>query len=342
MWDRFLRACCFQSVDRTPVWFMRQAGRYMSEYRAIRARRTLIEICKAPELATQVTLQPVQALGVDAAILFADILLPLEPMRASFEFRADDGPLIHSPIGDRAGVDALRIPDPEADLGYVLETVRLVRRELEGKTPLVGFAGAPFTMASYLIEGGKSTSFLRTKRFMHREPAIWASLLEKLVEVVRRYLRAQIGAGAQAVQIFDSWAGALTVYDYAEFVAPYMKVLFDDLKTTGVPVIHFSADNGHLLELQRDTGGSVIGVGWQTPIDVAATRLGKSVAIQGNLDPVALLAPRPILARRVEQILEAVKRPTGYVFNLGHGILPETDPAAVAFVVDRVHSWRTE
>src|SRR5690242_3333312 len=223
MWDRFLRACRREAVDRTPVWFMRQAGRYMAEYRAVRAKHTLLDICKQPELATEVTLQPVRALGVDAAILFADILLPLEPMGAPFEFAAGEGPRFFEPVRDAAAIEKLRVIDPEESLAYVLSAIRMIRKELDGKTPLIGFAGAPFTLASYLIEGGKSSNYAITKRLMYREPALWNALMSKLAEVVRRYLRAQIDAGAQAVQLFDSWVGELSPLDYEEYILPHVQ-----------------------------------------------------------------------------------------------------------------------
>lgn len=337
MWDRFLRACRREPVDRTPVWFMRQAGRYMAEYRAIRAKHTLVEICKQPELATEVTLQPVKALGVDAAILFADILLPLEPMGAPFEFAAGEGPVIHHPVRTAADVDALRSFDPEEGLGYVLQAIRLIRRELDGKTPLIGFAGAPFTLASYLVEGGKSSNYARTKRMMYREPALFHRFMHLLSEVVRRYLRAQVEAGAQVVQLFDSWVGALSPTDYVEFIQPHVRHILSDLEATGVPVIHFGTDTATLLELQRDAGGTVIGVDFRTPIDQAIARLGDGVAVQGNLDPLLLDAPRPLLTARIDDILARVAGRNGHVFNLGHGILPETSPEAAKFVVEYVH-----
>jgi uroporphyrinogen decarboxylase len=337
MWDRFLRACRREPVDATPVWFMRQAGRYMAEYRAIRARRSLLEICKTPELAVEVTLQPLRALGVDAAILFADILLPIEPMGAPFEFAAGEGPIIHEPIRDLAAVERLRVIDPEHDLGFVLQAIRLLRAELDGKTPLIGFAGAPFTLASYLVEGGKSAHFARTKQLMYGAPTMWAALMEKLAEVVRRYLCAQVEAGAQAVQLFDSWVGALAPNDYAEFVAPWVRHVLSGVEQLGVPVIHFGTGTATLLELQKQAGGSVIGVDWRTPLDDARRRLGPGVAVQGNLDPLLLSAPRELLVRRVDEVLERAGVEPGHVFNLGHGILPDTPPDAVKFVVDLVH-----
>jgi uroporphyrinogen decarboxylase len=337
MWDRFLRACRREPVDATPVWFMRQAGRYMAEYRAVRKNHTLLEICRQPELATEVTLQPVRALGVDAAILFADILLPLEPMGAPFEFAAGEGPVIHHPVRDAAAVEKLRLFDPEEGLPHVLSAIRLLRRELEGKTPLIGFAGAPFTLASYLIEGGKSSHYALTKRLMYREPQVWHALMHKLSEVVRRYLRAQINAGAQAVQLFDSWVGALSPADYGQFIQPHVRHILDDVQSAGVPVIHFGTGTACLLELQRDAGGTVIGVDWRTPLDQAIARLGQGVAVQGNLDPLLLDAPRELLATRIDQVLAAARGSAGHVFNLGHGILPETSPDACKFVVDYVH-----
>jgi uroporphyrinogen decarboxylase len=337
MWDRFLRACRRESVDATPVWFMRQAGRYMPEYRKVREKHSLLEICRAPELAVEVTLQPLRAFSVDAAILFADILLPLEPIGASFEFAAGEGPVIHEPIRDRAGVERLRPFDPEEGLPHVLEAIRLLRRELDGKTPLIGFAGAPFTLASYLIEGGKSSHFAKVKRFMYAEPELFGELMGKLAEVVRRYLRAQVNAGAQAIQLFDSWVGCLAPSDYQTFVLPHVRHILSDLERTGVPVIHFGTDTGSLLELQKRAGGSVIGVDWRTPLDEARRRLGSEVALQGNLDPILLFAPREVLLRRVDEVLERAGATPGHVFNLGHGILPETPPDAVRAVTEHVH-----
>jgi uroporphyrinogen decarboxylase len=337
MWDRFLRACRREPVDMTPVWFMRQAGRYMPQYRAIREKHTLLEICKAPELAAEVTLQPVRAFAVDAAILFADILLPLAPIGASFEFAAGEGPVIHEPIRDRRGVEKLLPFEPEEGLPHVLAAIRLLRRELDGKTPLIGFAGAPFTLASYLIEGGKSSHFAKVKRFMYEDPASFALLMGKLAEVTRRYLRAQIDAGAQAVQLFDSWVGCLGPGDYQEFVLPHVRHVLSDVASAGVPVIHFGVDTGSLLELQREAGGTVIGVDYRTPLSAARKRLGTGVALQGNLDPILLFAPRDYLGKRVEEVLASAGSTPGHVFNLGHGILPETNPDAVKFVTDHVH-----
>ena len=337
MWDRFLRACRREAVDTTPVWFMRQAGRYMAEYRAIRERHTLLEICARPEVAAEVTLQPVRALGVDAAILFADILLPLEPMGAPFDFAAGEGPRFAEPVRDARAIAALRVIDPEESLAHVLSAVRILRRELEGKTPLIGFAGGPFTLASYLVEGGKSSSYARTKQLMYREPALWNELMTKLAEVVRRYLRAQIDAGAHAVQLFDSWVGELSPVDYEAYILPHVRHILADVERTGVPVIHFGTGTAMLLALMRRAGGTVIGVDTWTPLDWALRELGPGVAVQGNLEPLLLGAPRGLLSARVDDVLRRAEGAPGHVFNLGHGILPDTPPDAVKFVVDLVH-----
>lgn len=339
MWDRFLRACRRQPVDRTPVWFMRQAGRYMAEYMAIRQKYTLLEICKAPELATEVTLQPVHAHGVDAAILFADILLPLEPMGAPFEFAKGEGPVVHQPVRTVRDIERLRVIEPEEGLGYVLEAISLIRRELDGKTPLIGFAGAPFTLASYLIEGGKSSHYQLTKKLMYTEPEAWDQLMSKLAEVVRRYLRAQVKAGAEAVQVFDSWVGALGPQDYQRYIAPHMRHILRDLEQTGVPVIHFGTGTATLLELMRDSGGTVIGIDFRTQLDDASRRLGDGVALQGNLDPLLLLAPWSVLEERVRDVLVRGRSAAAHIFNLGHGIVPETPPDVVSRVVELVHDF---
>lgn len=334
MQDRFLRACRREPVDVTPVWMMRQAGRYMAEYRALRQKYTLLEICKTPELAVEVTLQPLR-LGMDAAILFADILLPLEPMGAPFEFAKGEGPVIHSPVRDRAAIEKLRLFEPEEGLGHVLQAIRLLRKEL--KVPLIGFAGAPFTIASYLIEGGKSSDYRTAKGLMWSDPDAWNLLMSKIAEVVRRYLRAQVEAGAQAVQLFDSWVGALSPWDYEEYVMPHVRHILSDLEKTGVPVIHFGTGTSTLLELQRDAGGTVIGVDQRVRLAEAWKRIGHDRAIQGNMDPLLLLAPREIAVRRAKQIVrEAGGRP-GHIWNLGHGIVPEVPVDTVKAVIDAVH-----
>jgi uroporphyrinogen decarboxylase len=333
--DRFLKACRREPVDRTPIWLMRQAGRYMSEYRALRAKHTLLEICKQPELAVEVTLQPLR-LGMDAAILFADILLPLEPMGASFEFAKGEGPVIHEPIVDRAGIDKLRIPDPQEGLGYVLAALKMLRKELDGKVALIGFAGAPFTLASYLIEGGKSSHFGKTKTLMYRDPDAWHALMQKLSETVRIYLRAQVEAGAQAVQLFDSWVGQLGPEDYREFVKPHVSSILKDVEKTGVPVIHFGTGTSTLLRDQKEAGGTVIGVDWRLPMDEARKLLGEDLTLQGNLDPTVLFADRPMIEKRAQTVLDAMKG-AHHIFNLGHGILPEMSVDNVKALIDYVH-----
>ena len=342
MWDRFLRACRGQPRDATPVWFMRQAGRYMAEYRAIRQKHSLLDICRHPDLATEVTLQPVRAFAVDAAILFADILLPLEPMGAPFEFAKGEGPVIHHPVRTEQDVASLRLVDPHESLAHVLTAVKQIRAELDGKTPLIGFAGAPFTLASYLVEGGKSTNYTHTKRMMYAAPELFSTLLGKLAEVVRRYLLAQIEAGAQAVQLFDSWVGALYPADYERHVLPHVKHIFSGLPSDRVPVIHFGTGTSMLLELQREAGGTVVGIDWRAPLDVVRSRLGTDVCLQGNLDPLLLHAPRELLRERVEDVLDRAGPSPAHVFNLGHGILPDTDPDAVKYTADIVHELSSQ
>lgn len=336
MHDAFLRACRREPTPFTPVWFMRQAGRYMPEYRALRQKHTLLEICKQPELAVEVTMQPLR-LGMDAAILFADILLPLEPMGAPFEFAKGEGPVVHSPIRDRAAVERLRVFEPEEGLPHVLEAIRLLRKELDGKTPLIGFAGSPFTVASYLVEGGKSSDYRLTKNMMWSEPETFSLLMSKIGEVVRKYLLAQVAAGAQAIQLFDSWVGALTQEDYRDHVMPHVRKILRDVEATGVPVIHFGTNTNHLLELLRDAGGTVIGVDHRTPIMEAWNRVGLDRGVQGNLDPLLLCAPVEIAKKRATEILESVGSRPGHIFNLGHGIIPEVPVDHVKAMVDHVH-----
>ncbi len=334
--DRFLRACRCEPVDRTPVWFMRQAGRYMAEYRKLREKHSLLTLCRTPELAVEVTLQPVRALGVDAAILFSDLLLPLAPLGILFDFVAGEGPAIERPLRTGADIDALRRFEPREELGMVLEAIRLLRRELD--VPLIGFAGAPFTLASYAVEGGPSKDFARTKALMYGDAAAWHRLAALLASVVADYLRAQVEAGAQALQLFDSWVGALDVVDYREFVLPHVSAIFDGLRGVGAPVIHFGTGTGHLHAVQKEAGGDVIGVDWRTPLDDARWLLGNGTALQGNLDPTALLAPRERLLRRVDDVLARAAHLPGHIFNLGHGILPATPVENVKAVVEHVHA----
>ncbi len=335
MHDRFLRACRRQPVDRTPVWMMRQAGRYMAEYQALRAKHSLLELCRTPELAVEVTQQPLRAFGFDAAILFSDLLLPLAPLGIPFGFQEGEGPVIDKPVRSAADVAALRRFEPRAELGMVLEAIRLLRREL--KVPLIGFAGAPFTLASYAIEGGHSSSFARTKALMYGEPATWHRLAALLADLVADYLRAQVEAGAQAVQLFDSWVGALDEADYREFAQPHVRRIFDALREIDVPQIHFGTGTFHLLAAQREAGGSVIGLDWRTPLDEGWRLVGEDCSVQGNLDPTLLFAPRERLLARVDDVLRRAGGRSGHVFNLGHGILPGTPREAVKAVVDHVH-----
>ena len=294
MWavnDRFLRACRREPVDVTPVWFMRQAGRYMPEYRAIRARYTLLEICREPDLATQVTLQPVDRIDVDAAILFSDLLLPLEPMGIAFDFVKGEGPVIERPVRSSDDVNHLKRFDPRDELAHVLATIRLVRKELAGKVPLIGFAGAPFTLTSYAIEGGPSSNYAKTKALMYGEPTVWHTLCDTFASIVGDYLTAQVEAGVQAVQIFDSWVGALSPDDYREFAMPHTARILETAKATGVPVIHFGTGTATLLQTMATAGGDVIGADWRIPLDEAWQLIGPDRAIQGNLDPTLLLGP---------------------------------------------------
>ncbi|HEX3015831.1 MAG TPA: uroporphyrinogen decarboxylase [Desulfobacteria bacterium] len=337
--QEFLKACRREQTEFTPVWLMRQAGRYMSEYMAIRSKHTFLEMCKSPELAAEVTLQPVNKFGIDAAILFADILLPLEGMGIQLEFAKDEGPVIHNPVRSQKDVDLLRVIDPEEATPYVLEAVRMIRHELAGKVPLIGFSGAPFTLASYMIEGGGSKNYLNCKRMMYEAPEVWHSLMKKISEVVVRYLKAQIAAGAQAVQVFDSWVGCLAPDDYQEFVLPHSRYVMQGLKATGVPVIHFANNASTLLELVKEAGGDVIGLDWRVDLAEGWQRLGYDVGVQGNLEPLALFAPQEVIERKVKRILaKAAKRP-GHIFNLGHGIQKDTPVEKVQIMVDAVHKY---
>jgi uroporphyrinogen decarboxylase len=339
--DRFLNACRRQPVDCTPVWFMRQAGRYMAEYRALRQRHSLLTLCKTPELAAEVTLQPLQQLSVDAAIIFTDLLIPLEPMGAKLLFAPNEGPVIDNPIRSASDVKALRSVDPHTDLAFTLEAIRLVCRELGGQVPLIGFAGAPFTLASYLIEGSGARHYVQTKRLMYHQPEAWHLLLDKLGRVATAFLQAQIAAGAQVVQLFDSWVGCLSPDDYRTYVLPHTKRVVDGLRNAGAPVIHFATDTATLLETMRDLGADVIGVDWRIPLDTAWRSIGDNVGIQGNLDPVALFAPLPEIARRVDDILQRAGNRSGHIFNLGHGILPDTPVEHVQAVAEMVHAHST-
>jgi uroporphyrinogen decarboxylase len=317
---------------------MRQAGRYLPEYRAIRAKASLLEICHRPELAAEVTLQPIERLGVDAAILFADLLLPFEPLGLGLSFSKGEGPVIAHPIRTRE--DVMRLPevDPPSDLAHVLETVRLVRKALGGRVPLIGFAGAPFTLASYAIEGGATRTLVETKRLMYADPDTWHALLDKLATMVGRYLAAQVEAGAQALQLFDSWVGCLSPDDYRRYVLPHSAKVLKLIRAAPAPIIHFGTDTATLLELMAEAGGDVIGVDWRIPLDTAWERLPDR-AIQGNLDPAALFAPLDELKGQVRDVLRRAGGRPGHIFNLGHGVLQQTDPDGLRAVVDLVHEW---
>ena len=309
----------------------------MPEYRKIREKYSLLEIVERPEVAAEVTLQPVSSLGVDAAILFADILLPVVPMGLHLEFAKGEGPCISNPVRTVEDIARLRTLQAEEDLGYVLEAVRLVRRELSGKTPLIGFAGAPFTVASYMIEGGPSRDYRLTKLLMYTQPKAWSQLMDKLAVSLSGYLLAQLRAGAQAVQLFDSWVGVLSPQDYSRFVLPYSQKVLQGIQAEGAPVIHFGTGTASLLSLMRQAGGTVIGLDWRVSLDQGWAALGEQVAVQGNLDPVALFAPLPVLKQQVEDILARAGGRPGHIFNLGHGILPHTPVESVRAVVEMVH-----
>lgn len=334
--DRFLKACRREEVDCTPVWLMRQAGRYMEEYRKIREKYSFLEMCKLPEVAAEVTLQPVDKIGVDAAILFSDILVPVEAMGIDLEFHEGKGPIIHNPVRDMAGVEALQVIEPREKVPYVLETVKLVRQELDGKVPLIGFSGAPFTLASYMVEGGASKNYTLIKGLMYSEPSIYQALMEKVTLTVTRYLNAQIEAGAQVVQIFDSWAGCLGPYDYAKFALPYTKQVIDGLDRR-VPAINFATGVSAMLELLKEAGGDVIGVDWRINLDEAWAKIGYDVGIQGNLDPVILLSSPQEIETRVRDILWRAGNRPGHIFNLGHGVLPPTPVENVQALIEFVH-----
>jgi uroporphyrinogen decarboxylase len=341
--SRFLRACRGEPVDRTPVWLMRQAGRYMSEYRALRAKHEMLSIIKQPELACQVTMQPIEAFDLDAAIIFADILPPLEALGLRVGFQAGEGPIVYNPVRDEADVLALPSPDIQEATSFTLEAIRLARRELEGRgLPLIGFSGAPFTLACYSVEGGSSRDFTLTKRLMMGRPDVWRQLMDKLTGLVGGYLRAQAEAGAQALQLFDTWAGLLSPEDYQEFALPYNQAVIRETSRTGVPVIYFSTGTDGMLELVAESGAGVIGIDWRIDLAEAWRRLGPGVAIQGNLDPVALLGDWPALQRRAAAVLQSAGGRPGHIFNLGHGVLRDTSPDNVRRLVDFVHQYRLE
>ena len=333
----FLRACRRESVPYTPVWLMRQAGRYMAEYRAVRERTTFLDLCKNPQMCSEVMCTAVERLGVDAAIIFSDLLPMLEPMGLDLEFSPGDGPQIHNPVRESSDVDRVIELENTDSLHFVFETVAQTRRDLPSRIPLIGFAGAPFTLASYAIEGGSSRTFLHTKTLMYREPAAWQELMERLSRSIARYLNAQIAAGAQAVQLFDSWVGCLSPADYRQFVLPYVRMIAGAL-TPGAPLIHFGTGNPALLPLMAEAGGDVIGVDWRIDLAVAWEAVGHDRAVQGNLDPGVLLADRSTIERQAAAVLAAAAGRPGHVFNLGHGVLQQTPVDSVRALVDYVHA----
>ena len=349
--SRFVRACLRQPVDRTPVWFLRQAGRYMPEYMAVRKHHSLLEICRNPEIAAEVTITAAERLGVDAAIIFADLLLPFTPMGLDFEFVAGEGPVVHQPIRTLAQVQALQT-DRVAELGYVAEAIAKVAKHFEGprsdgdQLGIIGFCGAPFTLASYMIEGGSSRNYIDTKRLMYassqpaaEESKLWPALMEKLLDVLVEYAGQQVAAGADVIQIFDSWAGALSVSDYREYVLGPTTELVRRVRALGVPIIYFGVDTASLLPTMRETGADVIGLDWRIPLDAGWRAVGAGCAVQGNLDPITLFAPEAVIEARVREILALANHRSGHIFNLGHGIVPGTPVENVVLVMDLVRKY---
>jgi uroporphyrinogen decarboxylase len=332
----FMRACRREPVPYTPIWLMRQAGRYMREYREVRARTSFLELCKTPALAAEVTVTAAERLGVDAAIIFADILLIVEPMGIDLEFASGEGPVIHNPVRAARDVSRLREVETVEALDYVLEAIRLTRRALKPDLPLIGFAGAPFTLASYIVEGGASKNYVHTKSLMYADGDAWHAMMSLVSRALSKYLNAQIEAGAQAVQLFDSWVGCLSPYDYRQYVLPHTRSVIRAVKP-GTPVIHFGTGTAALLELMREAGGHVIGLDWRVDLGQGWERLGQDVAVMGNLDPVALFASPEHIRAQAQRILESAGERPGHIFNLGHGILPETPVENVIALVDAVH-----
>lgn len=336
---RLVKAAKKEPVDCTPIWLMRQAGRYMKEYREIRKRASFLTLCKTPELAVEISLQPVRKFDLDGSIIFSDILIPVEAMGVSLDIVEGKGPLIENPVRDRSGVQALSVDGIEEKTAFVSEAIKLLVGELQGRIPVIGFSGAPFTLASYVVEGGHSRNYVYTKSLMFNQPQIYDELMSKIAEMVGRYLNIQIEAGAELVQIFDTWIGCLAPGDYEKFVMPYTRRAIELIKDKNIPVIHYGNGSAALLELMKQAGGDVIGIDWRIDLDIAWQRLGEDVGVQGNLDPVALFASSEEIERRVKNILrQAASRP-GHIFNLGHGILPQTPEENVAVLVEAVHKY---
>ena len=339
MTSRFLDACRRRPTDVRPVWFMRQAGRYMKQYRDLRLKHGILEICKRPDLAAEVTLQPIEVLDVDAAIIFADLLLPVEPMGLKLRFAQGEGPVIDNPVRTTNDIDSLSISNTD-DLGYVGESIQAVTKALAGRVPVIGFVGAPFTMASYMIEGGPSRNFLRTKQMMYREETLWRRLMGKLVDVLGGFAVMQVASGARIIQVFDSWVGALGPDDYVRYVAPYSRALIERIRGASVPVIHFGTGAAGFFRELHAAGGDVMGVDWRINIDQAWMDISYRSAVQGNLDPAVLLAPLPELRARIHELLKRTGSRPGHIFNLGHGILPETPVEHVKAAVEIVREFK--
>jgi uroporphyrinogen decarboxylase len=339
--SRFVRACLRKPVDRTPVWFLRQAGRYMQEYRDVRKHHTLVEICKQPDLAAEVTITAAEKLGVDAAIIFADLLLPLEPMGLDFEFQAGEGPVVHHPVRTAEDVKALRI-DRTGDLEYVAKAITKVATHFKDRLGIIGFCGAPYTLASYMIEGGGSRNYIETKKLMYGNTLAWNGLLDKIVTVLTEYCLQQVQAGADVIQIFDSWVGSLGLSDYRDYAFEASKRLVRAVQGMGVPVIYFGVDTAGLLTDMAATGADVVGLDWHQPLDVAWRSVGYNHAVQGNLDPITLFAPVEILEQRVKEVLRSANGRPGHIFNLGHGIVPATPVENVQAVAKIVREFRLQ
>lgn len=339
---RLLRACRLEPVDRIPVWFMRQAGRYLPEYRKVREQVPFLTLCKTPDLAAEVTLQPVERFGMDGAVLFSDILLLLEAMGAAVSFEEEGGPKVQVPLNEEKDLERLGLPDPEVELRFMMDAIRSVRRSLSPEVALLGFSGAPFTLATYLVEGGSSRDFRRTKILMYREPRVFRRLMDLLVKAVAECLEAQVRAGAQAVQVFDTWAVTLSPGDYRTYVLPFMQELLGRLKGIGAPVLHFSLGTSTLLESMAEIGAQVLSLDWKIQMGAARARLGERQAVQGNLDPSALFKLPEALEAEVLNILREGSEKPGYIFNLGHGIHPATPLESVYRVVETVRSFRLE